>query len=185
MEELLQKINEMFDSCIANSNEETQLQLRILRNNINTLISEHQGSEPVAPQEPTIEVTNPDNGKKNILIVDDSNIVRNYLEKVFVDDYNVKLAEDGKIAIDLFNDENVNFTNGISLILLDIMMPNIDGFGVLEHLKAKNINIPVIIISGDNTKETINRAFEYNVVDVIEKPFDAKKIKEKIARYID
>ena len=64
------------------------------------------------------------------------------------------------------------------------MMPGIDGFGVLEFIKSNGISIPVIIISGDTTKETIDRAFTYNVVDMIEKPFSDKVIVDKIDRIL-
>ena len=253
MEKLLKKINETFDNCMSNSTDETKLQLRILKNNINTLFTEYMGSVsaatvnaykdkvdeevvtpkveisnefnleqtvsetiayepsvtamttssivmeeapsvavpevveptiPVIPTPPIIEKDSPVNEsvKHNILIVDDSSIVRNYLEKVFSEDYNVFMAVDGKDAIDKIG--NDDFIKDISLILLDLMMPNIDGFGVLEYITGRQLSIPVMIISGDNSKETINRAFQYNVVDVIEKPFDAQKIKNKITRFI-
>lgn len=211
MEELLKQINATFDNCMENSNEDTKLQLRILKNNINALFEtykedttsqEHfennsfvkeavpmvENIQPVIPvvsQESQLvsEVMELNNGKHNVLIVDDSSIVRNYLERVFSEEYNVHLAVDGKDAIDKLSNEE--FANNISVILLDLMMPNIDGFGVLEYMAGKQLSIPVMIISGDNSKETINKAFQYNVADVIEKPFDAKKIKDKMNRYVN
>ena len=191
MEELLNRINETFDNCIANSSDETQLQLKIIKNNINALFSEYnsigqnvvvQNTETIVP---TLEPTEPEvvDSRKKILIVDDSSIVRNFLQKIFSDEYNILTANDGQEAISKLNDEKV--LEEVQLILLDLMMPVIDGFGVLEYLSGKNINIPVMIISGDNSKDTITKAFEYNVVDVIEKPFDAKKIKDKITRFIN
>ena len=93
------------------------------------------------------------------------------------------MAVDGKDAIDKMSDDE--FIKKISLIILDLMMPNIDGFGVLEYISGRQLNVPIMIISGDNSKETINRAFQYNVVDVIEKPFDAQKIKDKMDRFIN
>lgn len=197
MEELLEQINQTFDNCIENSSEETKLQLKIIKNNINALFKEYSGNSKVEqPSEiliPTVATTvqksdtettvNIENEKESILIIDDSSIVRNFLKKIFDEEYNVLVANDGEEAINKLSDEI--FTSKIDLILLDLMMPNIDGFGVLEYLNGKNINIPTMIISGDNSKETINKAFQYNVVDVIEKPFDAKKIKDKIARFIN
>lgn len=211
MEELLKQINATFDNCMENSNEDTKLQLRILKNNINALFETYKGDTtsqehfennsfvkevvpmaeniqpviPVVSQESQLvsEVMELNNGKHNVLIVDDSSIVRNYLERVFSEEYNVHLAVDGKDAIDKLSNEE--FANNISVILLDLMMPNIDGFGVLEYMAGKQLSIPVMIISGDNSKETINKAFQYNVADVIEKPFDAKKIKDKMNRYVN
>lgn len=179
MEELLKKINDTFDACMTNSTEETQLQLRIIKNNINAIIHEH------------MEQANDNQGgalslndnKKTIMIIDDSPIVRNYLEKILSDEYNVILALDGQDAINTLNVSDIY--QKLNLIILDLMMPNIDGFGVLEYLNGKKEKCPVMIISGDNSKETINKAFQYNVVDIIEKPFDTKKIKEKIAQYVE
>ena len=69
------------------------------------------------------------------------------------------------------------------IILLDLVMPKADGFFVLEHIQKYNVDIPVIIISGDTSKESIEKAFDYGVVDMIKKPFDSDIIKDKIARY--
>lgn len=195
MNELLLKINETFDNCMANSSEETNLQLRILKNNINALFKEYDTNSNVAikPVEPINEGTEvipvistldtSESNKSKMFVIDDSSIVRNYLEKLFAPDYDVILCSDGQEAINRLSDDT--FAQSINLIVLDLMMPNIDGFGVLEYLSGKSLKIPVIVISGDNSKDTINRAFEYNVVDVIEKPFDAKKIKDKIAQYVE
>ena len=259
MNELLSRINETFDNCMANSNDDTKLQLRILKNNINALFNEYSENsfqvstpinneieqeliendfepndvefepefeveepliessiveEPIKINEPVMTIPEPINyndsipsipmpepvpmvtvqptmpaafspvdDKHSILIVDDSSIVRNYLERVFSDSYNVHMAVDGKDAIDKISDDE--FIKKISLIILDLMMPNIDGFGVLEYISGRQLNVPIMIISGDNSKETINRAFQYNVVDVIEKPFDAQKIKDKMDRFIN
>ena len=189
MEELLSKINATFDNCIAASSVETQLQLKILKNNINALFNEYSAVEDV----PTIDM--PVNAitanatpaivdsRKKILIVDDSSIVRNFLTKTFSDEFCVLTATDGQDAINKLG--SLNDSTEIQLLLLDLMMPVVDGFGVLEYLVGNNINIPVMIISVDNSKDTINRAFQYNVVDVIEKPFDARKIKDKIVRFIN
>ena len=197
MEELLKKINKTFDNCIENSSEETQLQLRIIKNNINALFKEYSNDSDIEHSNndvlmPTVATTSSvgveynsleEKGKDTIFIIDDSSIVRNFLKKLFDDEYNILFANDGKEAIDKLSDEK--FSEKVSLVLLDLMMPNIDGFGVLEYLNGKKLNIPTMIISGDNSKDTINRAFQYDVVDVIEKPFDAKKIKDKISRFIN
>lgn len=194
MEELLRQINETFDNCIANSNEDTTLQLKIIKGNINTLFKEYAEGTLAIPiineksngdviDNQSNDLINIDNNTKRILIVDDSSIVRNYLQKIFGNRYQIDNATDGQDAINQIS-EMGNIEN-LSLILLDLMMPNIDGFGVLEYLSGRNLKIPVIIISGDNTKETVNKAFSYNVADMIEKPFDAKTIQSKIERIIE
>ena len=67
-------------------------------------------------------------------------------------------------------------------------MPNVDGFAVLEYMKENNLftKIPVSIISGDSSKETIDRAFTYQIVDMLGKPFnesDVKRVVEKTILY--
>lgn len=184
MQELLEKIDQTFDSCMETSSEDAKLQLRIIKGNIHTIIQEYMEKnggvveQPVADT-PTVEE---DFSKKRIFIVDDSSIVRNYLEKLLKEHYRIDMAMDGGEAIEKLSKMEEN--NGYDAILLDLMMPNIDGFGVLEYLQGKNISIPVVVISGDTTGETITRAFQYNVVDMIEKPFDSKTIEEKIGRIL-
>ena len=89
------------------------------------------------------------------------------------------MAVDGNDAIEKIRQNQ----NNLNIILLDLVMPKADGFFVLEHIQNNNIDIPVIIISGDTSKESIEKSFNYGVVDMIKKPFDSDIIKEKIARY--
>ena len=184
MEELLNQINETFDNCMENASEETKLQLKIIRGNINTIITNHIGSdnaEPIAVVN-TDEVRDLPNNGKRVLIVDDSSIVRNYLQKILSVDYQIDVATDGQDAIQIL--DSVNDSEDLSLILLDLMMPNVDGFGVLEYMNNRALKIPVIVITGDTSQDTITRAFNYRVVDMIEKPFDSKTILTKIQNVI-
>lgn len=196
MNDLLRKINETFDNSINNSSDEVALQLRILKGNINTLFNEEMNKTTLvntpnfdnytsvnafdAVNETVSSIANDvvSTNKKNILIIDDSSIIRNYLQKVCGDKYNTIVAQGGSEAINLLA------TNTYDLIFLDLMMPGIDGFGVLEYLKNNAVITPIIIISGDTTKETIDKAFSYNVVDMIEKPFSEKTILEKLERIL-
>ena len=193
MNELLEKINQTFDAVINTSSEETSLQLRILKGNINTLFKEamEKNEEVVQPVEQVVtEVESTTNQevntdvvetgtRKTILIVDDSSIIRNYLQKAIGNKYSIISVGGGQEAIDSIPN------NKIDLILLDLMMPGIDGFGVLDYLNSNGNSTPVVIISGDTTKETIDKAFTYNVVDMIEKPFSEKVIMDKINRILD
>lgn len=181
MNELLEKINTILDDSIIASTEETALQLRILKGNINILFKEAMDKEGTfvstvveTPQYHT-EVSN----NKNIIVVDDSSIIRNYLQRACMNKYDVTTVNGGSEAINSLS------TNHYDLILLDLMMPGVDGFSVLDYLRENNNNTPVVIISGDTTKETIDRAFQYNVVDMIEKPFSEKTILEKIDRILE
>ena len=170
MNELLEKVNKTIDDMVATNNEEVGLQLKILKSNINTLFKEAMENNTSSEQ----IVSN----KKNILIVDDSSIIRNYLQKAIGDKYDTTLVDGGQKAIELLSNSKCD------LVLLDLMMPGIDGFGVLDYIKNNAITVPVIIISGDTTKETIDKAFTYSVVDMIEKPFSDKVIMEKIDRIL-
>ena len=172
MNELLNKINETIDNSIINaSSMEVQLELKIVKGNINRIFESYKVSAPV--QEAPVE------NKKKVLIVDDSSIIRNYLQKAISDKYDVTPVSSGSDAINIIQSKKYD------LILLDLMMPGVDGFGVLDFMKENNIVIPVVIISGDTTKETIDRAFTYNVIDMIEKPFSDKVIMNKIDRILD
>lgn len=182
MNELLEKINATFDNSILTSSEETALQLKILKGNINTLFKEamndQESSVSTIVETPQYN-TEVNIDKKKVIVVDDSNIIRNYLQRACMPKYDVTTVNGGEEAINSLSEEHFD------LILLDLMMPGVDGFGVLDYLKNNNYNIPVVIISGDTTKETIDRAFQYNVVDMIEKPFSEKTILEKIDRVLE
>ena len=82
-----------------------------------------------------------------------------------------------KVIIDILeaNKDNEN----IIAILLDLNMPKVDGFAVLEYLREKDLfkEMPVTIISGDSSSEAINKAFTFDIVDMITKPFSEEKIK--------
>ncbi len=110
--------------------------------------------------------------KKNILIADDSNIILNFLEKTMNEEFNTLRATNGSDTIAQL--EN----NEIYAILLDLNMPGMNGFEVLNYLKEHALidKIPVVIITGDDTEETIKKAFTYPILDVLNKPFNEKSI---------
>lgn len=116
---------------------------------------------------------------KSILVVDDSNIIRNFVKKIFSDEYEVIVANDGAEALDLIARHD---SLHIEAVLLDLNMPNVDGFGVLDYFKENNlfVKVPVSIITGDDAKDTINRAFTYPIVDVLAKPFNERDIKRVV-----
>ncbi len=126
--------------------------------------------------------------KQTVLVVDDSNIIRNFVKRIFSDKYNIGSAKNGQEAIDLLN-SNIN-NDFIIAILLDLNMPGVNGFAVLDYMSQNNLfsKIPVSIISGDSTKDTIDKAFKYTIVDMLSKPFnenDVKRILEKTIMYKD
>ena len=119
---------------------------------------------------------------KTILVVDDSNIIRNFVKRIFSDKYNVGTASNGEEAINIIK-ANIN-NDFIEAILLDLNMPKVDGFAVLDYMKENNLleKMPVSIISGDSSKDTIDRAFTYQIVDMLEKPFNDQSIKMVIEK---
>ncbi len=121
-------------------------------------------------------------GKRTILIVDDDKMTCSILKKIFSLDYEVITCNDGKSAIDILSSKQYN----INCIFLDLLMPVLDGFGVLEYLDNNNYltKLPVIIISGNYDKETRNRAYSYEIADMLEKPFNVQVIKHRIDNLI-
>ena len=114
---------------------------------------------------------------KKLLVVDDSDIIRNIIKKIFNNEFEVLSAKDGNEAITMVsNNENL-----IGL-LLDLNMPNVDGFAVLNFFRDNNLfdKVPVAIITGDDSKETTDRAFAYSVVDVLNKPFNESNVKRVV-----
>lgn len=121
---------------------------------------------------------------KVILVVDDSNLVQNFIKKMFDNSYKVIVASDGNEAINTINSD-VN--SKIIGMLLDLNMPNVDGFAVLDYMDKNNLfdKVPVAIITGVDTKDDISKAFMYPIIDVINKPFNEKNVKKVIERMIN
>ena len=119
---------------------------------------------------------------KAIIVADDSMIIKNIVEKALQNEYVVLKASNGKEAIDYITKKEHN----IVCMLLDLNMPEYDGFMVLNYFKNNNLfkRIPVSIISGDDTKETIDRAFTYDIIDMLNKPFSSDNIKNIVDKMI-
>lgn len=122
--------------------------------------------------------------KETILVVDDSNIVRNFVTRIFSEKYGVGSAEDGEEAINILEANKDN--DNIICILLDLNMPKVNGFKVLDYMKEHDLftKYPTSIISGDSSKETIDRAFTYGIVDMLGKPFNADDVKRVVEKNI-
>ncbi len=120
-----------------------------------------------------------------ILVADDSNIVRKFIETKYSGTYKLMMVENGKACIDAILANN----GKIKCLLLDLNMPVVDGFQVLEYFKQEGLfsKIPVSLITGDSSKEAIDKAFTYPVVDMLPKPFtedDIKRIVDKTVQSI-
>lgn len=122
--------------------------------------------------------------KKIVIVVDDSKIVRNLISKVLTNYYEVLTATNGDEALELVAQ---NFDKDIIGVLLDLNMPEYDGFTVLEYFKLNNLfkKIPVCIISGEDSKDGIDRAFKYDIVDMLNKPFTTNNIINMINKMIN
>ena len=126
-------------------------------------------------------VSGPKNGA--ILVVDDSNLVANFIKKIFDDRYEVFIASDGARAIEMVTGPNAD---KIKACLLDLNMPNVNGFEVLEYFKKNNlfIKIPVSVITGNDTRDQVDEAFIYPIVDLLSKPFNERDINRIIEKTI-
>lgn len=115
---------------------------------------------------------NKETKEKTILVADDSEIMLNFIEQHLKEKYNIIRANNGNEAI------NAIKVQSIYALLLDLNMPGINGFEVLEFIRNNGYSekIPVVIITGDDTEETIQKAFTYPIVDVLNKPFTESNI---------
>ena len=120
--------------------------------------------------------------RQKILIVDDSEINRSILADMLGDEYEIIEAENGVQAVALLQKQGVE----ISLVLLDIVMPEMDGFGVLAMMNQTRLieDVPVIMISAEGGSSHIERAYELGVIDFITRPFDALIVHRRVVNTI-
>ena len=116
--------------------------------------------------------------KQQILIVDDSEMNREILTEMLQDDFRILEAENGEEALKMLK----QYDTGISLMLLDIVMPVMNGFEVLAAMAREHWmdDIPVIMISSEGSEEYIRRAYEMGIADYIRRPFDAKTVYQRV-----
>ena len=116
--------------------------------------------------------------KSNVLIVDDAAINRELLAFILQDRYQVFQAENGKQAIEMIESQERIYR----LVLLDIQMPVLDGFGFLDYMNKKDMlkNLPVIVISGDSSDASILHAYKLGAVDFFSKPFSPEIVLNRV-----
>ena len=117
--------------------------------------------------------------KPVILLVDDSLMNRMMLASILGEDYRILEAGNGKQCLDLLRAK----AGQISLVLLDINMPVMDGFEVLRTMNTNHTieDVPVIMISSDDSEEAIRKAYELGASDYVNRPFDAKIVYRRVS----
>ena len=117
-----------------------------------------------------------------ILVADDSEMNRSILRSMLEESYDIIEAEDGLQAVAILQQREQE----ISLVLLDIVMPNLDGFGVLSTMNKYNWidSVPVIMISAESTHAFIERAYDMGVTDYISRPFDMMVVRRRVINTI-
>jgi diguanylate cyclase (GGDEF)-like protein len=120
------------------------------------------------------------NIKKTILIVDDTETNIDILLELLGDTYDIVVAIDGKSALETVEE------NSIELILLDVMMPEMDGYQVCDILKKKEHtkNIPIIFITAKTDEESIDKAYEAGGIDYVAKPFKSRELLARVRTQI-
>lgn len=118
--------------------------------------------------------------KKKMLIVDDKRVNRFTLSTIFEDDFEITECVNGKEAIEYLRQEKA------AIMLLDIVMPECDGFEVLNFMREEKIDdVPVILISASENEEERKRGFMLEVADFIHKPFDEKVVRQRVLYVLD
>lgn len=142
----------------------------------NMVVTEHD--EQLKEQQESVNNNGSKAYKYRILVVDDSEMNREILSEILNEEYDIIEADSGDTCIDMLR----KYETGISLVLLDIVMPGMDGFGVLNYMNRHHYleDIPVIMISSEDSAEIVRRAYEMGVSDYINRPFDAGVVHRRV-----
>ena len=141
-----------------------------------------QKNTVITEQQPERTAAAPVHRRQSVLIVDDSELNRKMLGQMLGSRFDIAEAASGEACLQLLEQN----ATGISIVLLDIHMPGIGGFTVLEEMNQKNLleQIPVIMISSEDTVDAVRRAFDLGASDYISRPFDAKVVYQRIINTI-
>ena len=117
-----------------------------------------------------------------VLVVDDMEINRELLAEILKDEYDVIMVENGKQALEYMENRNQE----IAVVLLDLIMPEMDGFEVLKVMQEKMWidKIPVLVISGESSIKVEQDCFDYGVSDFIHKPFDNALVRKRVENVV-
>ena len=132
-------------------------------------------TEDIAPD----AVRSENDHRPMVLIVDDSPMNRDILSEILCDDFEILEAPNGPKCLELLN----AWGSDISIVLLDIVMPDMDGFDVLSRMSAQGWleDIPVVMISSEDSSQTVRRAYELGASDYISRPFDARIVHRRVS----
>jgi Response regulator containing a CheY-like receiver domain and an HD-GYP domain len=121
--------------------------------------------------------------RRTVLITDDVELNRAILREILRSDYHLLEAADGVETMEVLN----THSDSISAVLLDVIMPNMDGFEVLQKMHEQKIlqKIPVLLVSSDNTVEFERKGYQNGAFDFIHKPFDGTVVKARLKRAVD
>lgn len=146
------------------------------------IYAQMQKNTVITEQQPERTAAAPVHRRQSVLIVDDSELNRKMLGQMLGSRFDIAEAASGEACLQLLEQN----ATGISIVLLDIHMPGIDGFTVLEEMNQKNLleQIPVIMISSEDTVDAVRRAFDLGASDYISRPFDAKVVYQRIINTI-
>ena len=141
----------------------------------NSVVTEAEGREVL---EDTAARDNAHARKSRILIVDDSEMNRAILTDILGEKFDILEAVNGQECVDTLKE----YGTSISLILLDIVMPVMDGFEVLDYMNQNEwiTDVPVIMISSEDSAATVRQAYELGATDYINRPFDAKVVYRRV-----
>lgn len=116
--------------------------------------------------------------KRTLLIVDDVELNRAILNEIFCKSYHIIEAVNGKDALDIITDKEKK----VDLVLLDLVMPVLDGFGLMEILREKGIleHLPVVVITVDDSEQILEKAYSMGAEEIIIKPFNPDIIRRKV-----
>ena len=142
----------------------------------NMVVTEHD--EQLKEQQESVNNNGSKAYKYRILVVDDSEMNRIILSEILQDEYDIIEASTGEECLRLLEE----YGTGLALILLDIVMPGMDGFGVLDYMNRNHWieEVPVIMISSEDSTAFVRRAYEQGVSDYISRPFDAKVVYQRV-----
>lgn len=120
--------------------------------------------------------------KKTLLVADDSPVITKFFSKTLEDEYTVLVAKDGDEAIKLIEANRDNLLG----VFVDLQMPIKNGYEVLDYFKENDLfkDIPVSVISGEDSEDGITKATSYGIIDMLQKPFSADAARSIVSKTV-